>query len=158
MVEVGKKAPAFSLPASTGGKVSLADYAGKRLVVYFYPKDNTPGCTTEARDFEAARTRLRALSAEVVGISKDSLASHEKFRDKCGLGFALLSDPDGKVIEKYGAWGEKNLYGKKSMGILRTTVLIDEKGVVRKIFPKVRVNGHVEAVLEALSALDESEG
>ena len=153
MIEVGKKAPAFSLPASTGGKVALADYAGKRLVLYFYPRDDTPGCTTEAKEFEAASDKLEELSASVVGISKDSLESHAKFCTKYKLAFPLLSDPEGKTIEKYGAWGEKNMYGKKSMGIVRTTVVIDEKGVVRKVFTKVRVNGHVEAVLETLAGL-----
>jgi peroxiredoxin Q/BCP len=153
MIEVGKKAPAFSLPASTGGKVALADYAGKRLVLYFYPRDDTPGCTTEAKEFEAASDQLEALSAAVLGVSKDSLESHAKFCTKYKLSFPLLSDPEGKTIEKYGAWGEKNMYGKKSMGIVRTTVLIDEQGIVRKVFAKVRVNGHVDAVLEALAGL-----
>jgi len=153
MIEVGKKAPAFSLPASTGGKVALSDYAGKRLVLYFYPRDDTPGCTTEAKEFEAASAQLEELSAAVVGVSKDSLESHAKFCTKYKLAFPLLSDPEGKTIEKYGAWGEKNMYGKKSMGIVRTTVVIDEKGVVRKVFTKVRVNGHVEAVLETLAGL-----
>jgi thioredoxin-dependent peroxiredoxin len=153
VIEEGKKAPAFSLPASTGGKVSLSDFAGKRLVLYIYPKDDTPGCTTEAKDFEAARARLAALSAEVVGLSKDSVERHCKFADKYGLAFPLLSDPDGTLIEKYGAWGEKNMYGKKSMGIVRTTVVIDERGIVRKIFAKVRVAGHVDKVLEALASL-----
>ncbi len=158
MIEEGKKAPAFSLPAVVGGtpggrKVSLSDYSGKRLVLYFYPKDDTPGCTTEAKDFQAAAKRLKTLTAEVVGVSKDSPESHCKFSAKHGLGFTLLSDPDGKVIEKYGAWGEKNMYGKKSMGIVRTTVLVDEQGVVRKIFRKVRVNGHVDQVLDALAEL-----
>jgi len=154
MIEVGKKAPAFSLAAASGGKVALADYAGKRLVLYFYPRDDTPGCTTEAKEFEARSAELAELSAVVVGVSKDSIESHLKFCKKYGLGFPLLSDPDGKVIEKYGAWGEKNMYGKKSMGIVRTTVVIDEKGVVRSVFPKVRVNGHVDKVLEALRELD----
>jgi peroxiredoxin Q/BCP len=153
MIEVGKKAPAFSLPSSTGGKVALGDYAGKRLVVYFYPRDDTPGCTTEAKGFEAASDKLEALSAAVVGVSKDSLESHAKFCTKYKLAFPLLSDPEGKTIEKYGAWGEKNMYGKKSMGIVRTTVVIDEQGVVRKVFSKVRVNGHVDAVLETLASL-----
>ena len=153
MIEEGKKAPAFSLPASTGGKVSLSDFVGKRLVLYIYPKDDTPGCTTEAKDFGAARERLAALSAEVVGLSKDSVEAHCKFAKKHGFDFPLLSDPDGKVIEKYGAWGEKNMYGKKSMGIVRTTVVIDERGVVRKIFSKVRVAGHVDKVLEVLATL-----
>jgi peroxiredoxin Q/BCP len=153
MIEVGKKAPAFSLPSTTGGKVALSDYAGKRLVLYFYPRDDTPGCTTEAKEFEAAGDKLEELSAAVVGISKDSLESHAKFCTKYKLGFPLLSDPEGKTIEKYGAWGEKNMYGKKSMGIVRTTVVIDEQGVVQKVFSKVRVNGHVQAVLEALASL-----
>lgn len=156
MIEEGKKAPAFTLPSATGGeraKVSLRDYAGKRVVLYFYPRDDTPGCTTEAIEFQAARARLAALSAEVIGISKDSLDAHCKFSAKHGLSFPLLSDPDGAVIEKYGAWGEKNMYGKKSMGIVRTTVVIDEQGVVRKVFPKVRVAGHVDKVLETLAAL-----
>ena len=153
MIEEGKKAPAFNLPASTGGKMSLKDFAGKRLVLYFYPKNDTPGCTTEAKDFQAAAKRLAAASATVIGISKDTVESHCKFSTKYGLSFPLLSDPDGAVIEKYGAWGEKNMYGKKSMGIVRTTVVIDENGVVRKVFPKVRVNGHVDKVLEVLSSL-----
>ena len=154
----GKKAPAFSLPASNGAEPSakqlkLADFAGKKLVLYFYPKDSTPGCTTEANEFQAAAAKLKKLNAVVVGVSKDSVASHCKFSTKYALAFPLLSDEDGKVIEKYGAWGEKSMYGKKSMGIIRRTVLIDEGGVVRKIFPKVRVDGHVAAVLEALAAL-----
>ncbi len=154
MLEVGKKAPAFSLPAASGKKIALKDLAGKRVVLYFYPKDATPGCTTEAQDFRDASQRLRKLNAVVLGVSKDSLESHCKFIDKHGLNFDLLSDVDGKVIEKYGAFGEKNMYGKKIMGIIRTTVLIDEAGVVQKIFPKVRVAGHVEQVIEALEALD----
>ena len=153
MIEEGKKAPAFSLEASTGSKVSLSDFAGKRLVLYIYPKDDTPGCTTEAKEFGAARARLAKLSAAVVGMSKDSVERHCKFAEKHGFDFPLLSDPDGTVIEKYGAWGEKNMYGKKSMGIVRTTVVIDERGIVRKIFPKVRVAGHVEKVLELLATL-----
>jgi peroxiredoxin Q/BCP len=153
MLELGSKAPAFSLSAASGKKVSLKDLAGKRLVLYFYPKDNTPGCTTEAMDFRDAAMRLAKANALVWGVSKDTVDSHCKFIAKHGLNFDLLSDPDGTTIEKYGAWGEKNLYGKKSMGIIRTTVLIDEKGVVRKIFPKVRVPGHVDQVLETLAGL-----
>jgi len=153
MIEEGKKAPAFSLAASTGGKLSLADFAGKPLVLYFYPRDDTPGCTTEANEFQAAAARLEKLGAAVVGVSKDSVETHCKFSAKYGLAFPLLSDPDANVIDEYGAWGEKNLYGKKSLGIIRTTVLIDGEGIVRKIFPKVRVSGHVDKVLEALAAL-----
>ena len=154
----GKKAPAFSLPASSGAEpsskpVKLSDYAGQRVVLYFYPRDATPGCTTEANEFQAAATRLKKLNAVVLGVSKDTVESHCKFSRKYELAFPLLSDADGKVIEKYGAWGEKNMYGKKSLGIVRTTVLIDAEGIVRKVFPKVRVNGHVDAVLEALATI-----
>ena len=153
MIEEGKKAPAFTLDSSEGGKVKLKDQAGKWVVIYFYPRDMTPGCTTEAQDFRDAAKALEKHEAVVFGVSKDSIESHCKFRDKHDLNFALLSDPDGKVIEKYGAWGEKNMYGRKSMGIIRSTVIIDPAGKVRKIFPKVRVKGHVEKVLEAHGAL-----
>jgi thioredoxin-dependent peroxiredoxin len=152
MIEEGKSAPAFTLKAADGSKVSLTGLKGKYVVVYFYPKDDTPGCTVEAQDFNKALGKLDKLGAAVVGISKDSLESHCKFRDKHKLKFPLLSDPDGEVIEKYGAWGEKNMYGKKSMGILRTTVLIDPQGKIAKVFRKVRVNGHAEAVLDAIAA------
>jgi peroxiredoxin Q/BCP len=150
---VGKKAPAFKLPGSSGKTLGLADFAGLKLVIYFYPRDNTPGCTTEALGFRDAAAALKKLGAAVVGVSKDSVDSHCKFIGKHTLGFELLSDPDGAIIEKYGAWGEKNMYGKKSMGIVRTTVLIDADGVVRKVFPKVKVAGHVDAVLAALAEL-----
>ena len=122
-------------------------------MLYFYPRDMTPGCTTEAQGFRDAAEQLEEREAVVLGVSKDSIESHEKFRDKHDLNFALLSDPDGKVIEKYGAWGEKNMYGRKSMGIIRTTVLIDPAGKVRKIFFKVRVKGHVEKVIATLDEL-----
>jgi peroxiredoxin Q/BCP len=153
MLEEGKKAPAFALPNQHGKKLALKDFAGKKLVLYFYPRDNTPGCTTEALGFRDAAKKLAPLNAVVVGVSKDSAASHCKFIDKQGLNFDLLTDADGSVLTKYGAWGEKVLYGKKSEGILRSTVLIDEAGVVRKVFPKVRVNGHVDAVLAALASI-----
>ena len=153
MLQEGKKAPAFALPNQHGKKVQLKDFAGKKVVLYFYPRDNTPGCTTEALGFRDAQKKLASLNTTVLGVSKDSAASHCKFIDKQGLNFDLLTDEAGEVLEKYGAWGEKSLYGKKSLGILRTTVLIDESGVVRKVFPKVRVNGHVDAVLEALKEL-----
>lgn len=153
MLEAGKKAPAFALPNQSGEKVQLKDFAGKKLVLYFYPRDNTPGCTTEALGFRDAQKKLAALNAVVLGVSKDSAASHCKFIEKQALNFDLLTDADGAVLEKYGAWGEKVLYGKKSLGILRSTVVIDENGVVRTVFPKVRVNGHVDAVLEALAEL-----
>ena len=150
MLEVGKAAPAFSLPSDEGDKVSLASLKGKYAVVYFYPKDDTPGCTREAQAFTKARAQLDKLGATVVGISKDSVEAHCKFRDKYGLKVPLLSDPDGKVIEKYGAWGEKNMYGKKSMGIIRSTVIVGPEGKVEKVFRKVKVDGHVAAVLAAL--------
>ena len=153
MIEEGKKAPAFTLASSEGGKTKLSDHAGKWVVLYFYPRDMTPGCTTEAQGFRDAAEQLEEREAVVLGVSKDSIESHEKFRDKHDLNFALLSDPDGKVIEKYGAWGEKNMYGRKSMGIIRTTVLIDPAGKVRKIFFKVRVKGHVEKVIATLDEL-----
>src|SRR5262245_57495876 len=123
MIDEGKKAPAFTLASTGGTKVRLSDLEGKWVVLYFYPKDDTPGCTREAHDFRDARRELEKRGAVVLGVSKDSLASHEKFCTKHGLDFPLLSDPEGAVLAKYGAWGEKNMYGKKSMGIIRTTVL-----------------------------------
>jgi peroxiredoxin Q/BCP len=153
VLEEGKKAPAFKLLGDDGEKHSLGDYAGKNVVLYFYPKDDTPGCTLEAQAFNAALPKLAKLGAVVLGVSKDSTESHCKFRDKYGLKFPLLSDPDGAMIEKYGAWGEKNMYGKKSMGIVRTTVIIDKAGKVAKVFPKVKVAGHDEKILDALKGL-----
>lgn len=153
MLQEGKKAPAFSLPSTSGAKASLKDFAGQTVVLFFYPKDMTSGCTTEALDFKAASRKLKNRDAVVLGVSKDSLERHDKFIAKHGLNFALLSDEEGKTIAKYGAWGEKNNYGKKYMGIIRTTVIIDGTGKVRKIFPKVRVKGHVDAVIAALDEL-----
>jgi len=151
MIQEGRKAPAFNLPSSTGGKLALKDLAGKYVIVYFYPRDNTPGCTTEANDFNEALRKIKARDAVVVGVSKDSIESHCKFADKYALKFPLLSDPDGKMLEKYGAWGEKNMYGKKSMGIIRSTVLIGPDAKVIKHWPKVKVNGHVDEVIEVLN-------
>ena len=153
MIEVGKKAPAFTLESSDGGKVKLSEHAGKHVVLYFYPRDNTPGCTVEAQEFRDAVPALKKLGAVVLGVSKDSIASHCKFRDKYELTFPLLSDPDGKVLEAYGAWGEKSMYGKKMMGIIRSTVLIGKDGKVKQHWPKVSVKGHVAAVVEAVKAL-----
>ena len=153
MLEVGKKAPAFTLESSDGGKVKLSDFAGKVVVVYFYPRDNTPGCTVEANDFNAALPEFAKLGATVIGVSKDSIASHCKFRDKFGLKFPLLSDPDGKVLEAYGAWGDKVMYGKKMKGIIRSTALIGKDGKVAQHWPKVSVKGHAAAVLDAIKAL-----
>ncbi|MFN4355646.1 thioredoxin-dependent thiol peroxidase [Parvibaculum sp.] len=149
----GKKAPAFSLPADDGSTVSLKSLAGKRAVLYFYPKDDTPGCTTEGIAFSALKKKFDAAGTVVLGISKDSIEKHCKFRDKHNLTVRLLSDEDGKMLEAYGVWTEKSLYGRKFMGIERSTFLIDEKGVVRKVWPKVKVNGHAEEVLEAAKAL-----
>lgn len=150
MIKVGNKAPAFTLPNGKGDKVKLSDLAGKIVVLYFYPRDNTPGCTTEAVDFQSSLAKFKRQDAVILGVSKDSIESHEKFAAKQGLTFDLLSDPEAKVIEKYGAWGEKNMYGKKSMGIIRSTVVIGPDGRVKKIFPKVRVKGHVDQVLETV--------
>lgn len=148
----GKKAPAFNLPSHEGGKVRLSELKGKYVVVYFYPKDSTPGCTTEAKDFRDAENRLKKLNAVVLGISKDSIASHERFADKQELNFALLSDPEGEVLEKYDAWGEKKMYGRTFMGIIRSTVIVGPDGKVVEHFPKVRVKGHVDKVIEAIEA------
>ena len=150
MVKEGAKAPAFTLEADDGAKVSLGDLKGKKVVLYFYPRDNTPGCTLEAQGFRDAAARLKKKGAVVLGVSRDSIASHCRFRDQHGLNFRLLSDPEAKAIKAYGAWGEKNMYGKKTEGILRTTVVIDEGGKVARVFPKVKVAGHVEEVLAAL--------
>jgi len=152
-IEVGRKAPAFTLESSEGGKVKLSDLAGKVVVLYFYPRDNTPGCTVEAEGFRDAVPALGKLGAVVLGVSKDSIASHCKFRDKYKLSFPLLTDPDGKTLEAYGAWGDKVLYGKKSKGIIRSTVLIGPDGKVLKHWPKVAVKGHVEDVLASVKAL-----
>jgi peroxiredoxin Q/BCP len=153
MLAVGKKAPAFQLESSEGGKVKLSDLSGKVVVVYFYPRDNTPGCTIEAQEFTAAVPKLKKLGATVLGVSKDSIASHCKFRDKYGLAFPLLTDADGKVMEAYGAWGDKVMYGKKMKGIIRSTVLIDKDGKVARHWPKVSVKGHVDEVVAAVGEL-----
>jgi peroxiredoxin Q/BCP len=150
MLKEGQKAPAFTLESSDGKKVSLGDFAGKNIVLYFYPRDSTPGCTREAEAFRDAAAALKKKNAVVLGVSKDSIASHCKFRDKYSLNFPLLSDPDGGVLEKYGAWGEKVMYGKKMMGIIRSTVVIGPDGKIKKLFPKVKVDGHADEVLAAL--------
>ena len=152
-ISEGKKAPAFTMPTDGGGKVSLKDLAGQNVVLYFYPKDDTPGCTKEACGFRDALPDFGKLDATVIGVSKDSVTRHDKFKTKYELPFTLASDADGKVCDKYGTWVEKSLYGRKYMGIERATFLIDGKGVVRKVWRKVKVAGHVEAVLEAVAAL-----
>jgi thioredoxin-dependent peroxiredoxin len=153
MVTEGKKAPAFALPSSEGGTVKLSELAGTIVVLYFYPRDNTPGCTIEAQDFTKAVPALKKLGAVVLGVSKDSIASHCKFRDKYGIAYPLLTDEDGAVMEKYGAWGEKMMYGKKITGVIRSTVVIDKDGKVAKHFPKVSVKGHADAVVDVVRGL-----
>lgn len=152
-LDVGKKAPAFALPADDGSTVKMKDLKGKKIVLYFYPKDMTPGCTTEAIDFSAKKKAFEKAGAEVFGISKDSTERHLKFRDKHDLTIGLLSDEDGEMLEAYGVWAEKSLYGRKFMGINRTTFLIDEKGVIVRIWQKVKVKDHAEDVLDAVKAL-----
>ena len=150
MIEEGKKAPAFTLPTGEGDKIALKDLAGQYVVLYFYPKDDTPGCTVEAKDFQARLRKFKARNTVVLGVSKDSGESHCKFADKYGLKFPLLSDTDTKMMKKYGAWGEKKNYGKVYEGIIRSTVVIDPKGKVIKHFPKVRVDGHADKVLKVI--------
>jgi peroxiredoxin Q/BCP len=152
-VEVGAKAPDFTLAADDGSRVKLSALKGNPVVLYFYPKDDTPGCTREACAFRDAQKQIQKLGAKVLGVSPDTVESHVKFRDKYSLNFPLLADPDHKVAEKYGAWREKNMYGKKSMGIQRSTFLIDAGGKVAKVWPRVQVDGHDEQVLAALKAL-----
>jgi peroxiredoxin Q/BCP len=151
MVKEGSKAPEFTLPSSDGTDVRLKDLRGKTVVLYFYPKDDTPGCTREACAFRDEQAAIKKKGALVFGVSGDSVASHEKFKAKYKLNFPLLSDPDKAVAKKYGAWGEKVLYGKKVVGMIRSTFVIDKEGVVRKVFPRVKVDGHAEKVLEALA-------
>ena len=150
MLEVGTKAPAFTLPDKDGKMVSLADFAGKRVVLYFYPKDNTPGCTRQACAFAGAYEAFRELDAVVIGVSKDSVASHQKFAEKYGLPFILLSDPELSAIQAYGVWQEKKLYGKVSMGVVRTTYVIDGNGVIEKAMPKVKPDTNAEEILNYL--------
>ena len=152
-VEIGKPAPKFDMPADGGGKVSLAALKGQRVVLYFYPKDDTPGCTTEACDFRDALPDFAKVKAAVIGVSRDSVASHDKFKKKHALPFALASDADGKASAAYGTWVEKSMYGRTYMGMERSTFLIDEKGIVRGIWRKIKVKGHVEEVLKAVKAL-----
>jgi thioredoxin-dependent peroxiredoxin len=153
MIEEGKKAPAFSLNDEAGKRVKLADFAGKYVVLYFYPKDDTPGCTKEACSFRDEHSKLEKAGAVVLGVSPDDEKRHVKFIEKYQLPFTLLADPEHAVAEKYGAWGEKNNYGKKYMGIVRSTFLIGPDGKVAKVWPKVKPEGHAEEVLDVLRAL-----
>lgn len=146
----GTKAPAFKLLDDSGKSVSLSDFKGKKVILYFYPKDSTPGCTTESCDFRDNLNRFVKSGAVVLGLSADSVESHRKFKEKQGLNFPLLSDPDHAALDAYGVWQEKSLYGRKFMGIVRTTIIIDADGKIAQVFPKVKVAGHVDAVLAAL--------
>ncbi len=152
-IEPGQRAPAFTLTDDDGSPVRLADLQGQPVVVYFYPRDDTPGCTREACAFRDSLAPLKKLGAQVLGISADSIESHGKFRDKYKLNFPLLSDTDHAIAEKYGAWREKNMYGKKSMGIQRSTYLIDAEGKVAKVWKAVKVDGHAEQVVAALKEM-----
>ena len=152
-LEVGDKAPDFALPADDGGKIALKDLKGKAVVLYFYPKDDTSGCTVEACAFRDAFPDFSKVKAEIVGISRDSVKSHDKFKAKHELPFTLASDEDGKVCEAYGTWVEKSMYGRKYMGIERATFLIDRHGVIRNVWRKVKVPGHAAEVLKAAAAL-----
>ena len=150
MIKEGDKAPDFHLPADDGSRVKLSDFRGKRVILYFYPKDNTSGCTTQACDLRDTLPRIEAEGAVVLGVSPDPISSHEKFRDKFDLNFPLLSDEDHQVAEAYGVWKEKSMYGKKYWGIERSTFIIDEDGVIQEAWRKVRPKGHAEKVAETL--------
>ena len=150
MLEIGMKAPEFTLSDKDGNTVSLSDFLGKKVVLYFYPKDNTPGCTRQACAFAAVYDGFRANDVVVIGISKDSVASHLKFAQKHGLPFVLLSDPELQAIQSYGVWQEKKLYDKISMGVVRSTFIIDEQGNIEKIMPKVKPDTNAEEILAYL--------
>ena len=148
MLETGMKAPDFTLQDKDGKNVALSDFAGKKVILYFYPKDNTPGCTRQAQAFSTAYEKFKKMNIEVIGISKDSTASHLKFADKYSLPFILLSDPELVAIKAYGVWQEKKLYGKVSMGVVRTTFVIDKQGNIEKIMPKVKPDTNAAELLE----------
>lgn len=150
MLEIGTKAPDFTLPDQDGNPVSLHDFLGKKVVLYFYPRDNTAGCTKQACAFAEKHPNFQALDAVVIGISKDTVASHRKFADKYSLPFLLLADPELGVLQRYGVWQEKKLYGKVSMGVVRSTYLIDEEGIIRVALPKVKPDANAQQMLELL--------
>jgi thioredoxin-dependent peroxiredoxin len=152
-LKIGDPAPEFTLPTDGDGTVNLAALRGKKVVLYFYPKDDTSGCTKEACGFRDALPDFSKLTATVIGVSKDGVRAHDKFKAKYGLRFILASDENADTCETYGVWAEKSMYGRKYMGIERTTFLIDETGVIRGVWPKVKIDGHVEAVLAAAQAL-----
>ena len=147
MVQVGEQAPSFTLLTDDEREVSLKDYRGKKVVLYFYPKDGTPGCTTEAVEFRDVAKEFERENAVILGVSKDSAKSHQKFKQKHGLPFTLLSDPEGKTLDRYGVWKKKSLYGRTFLGTERTTFLIDEEGIVQKIYRKVKAKGHAQVCL-----------
>ncbi len=149
-LQPGDKAPDFDMASDEGGNLRLSDFAGRPLVLYFYPKDDTTGCTNEAKAFTEARGQFDKAGATVIGVSKDSTRSHARFRQKYGLDLRLGSDPEGEIIERYGVWVEKSMYGRSYMGIERATYLIDAAGLIRRVWRKVKVKGHVEDVLAAL--------
>ncbi|MDY4755171.1 MAG: thioredoxin-dependent thiol peroxidase [Candidatus Faecousia sp.] len=151
MLETGMKAPDFSLLDKDGNTVKLSDFQGKKVALYFYPKDNTPGCTRQACAFAASYERFRTQDIVVIGISKDSVASHLKFAQKCDLPFILLSDPELQAIQAYGVWQEKKLYGKVSMGVVRTTFIINEQGIIEKVMPKVKPDTNAADILAYLA-------
>ncbi len=153
MLKAGDKAPKFELPSDSGKTLGLASFPGKHVVVYFYPRDNTPGCTREAQAFAASGRAFASAGAVVLGISKDSITSHCKFRDQYALTFPLLSDADLSVHKAFGAYGEKNMYGKKVLGTIRSTFIVDPKGNVARVFPSVKVDGHADTVLAAIAEL-----
>ena len=151
MLEVGTKAPEFTLPDKDGNPVSLTDFAGKKVVLYFYPKDNTPGCIRQACAFAGAYEEFKKINVVVIGVSKDSAASHQKFAEKHGLPFILLSDPELTAIQAYGVWQEKKLYGKVSMGVVRSTFIIDENGMIERVMPKVKPDTNAAEILAYLT-------
>ena len=152
-IDTGNKAPEFSLPTDGGENLSLSELSGKKVVLYFYPKDSTPGCTTQAQGFRDQKSAFETAGAIVVGVSRDSIKRHDNFKTKNELNFALISDEEGTLCNDYGVWVEKKNYGRTYMGIERSTFLIDEKGVIQQIWRKVRVKGHVDTVLEAVQGL-----
>ena len=147
MVIEGEKAPSFTLLGDDGNDVSLSDYKGKKVILYFYPRDGTPGCTTEAKEFRDNVKEFEKENAVILGVSKDSIKSHRKFKEKHALPFTLLSDPEGKVLDLYGVWKKKSLYGRTFMGTERTTFLIDESGIIEKAYRKVKAKGHAKVCL-----------
>lgn len=151
-LKVGDKAPAFSLPRDGGLMIALGDFTGKKLVLYFYPKDDTSGCTKEAMEFNALRAQFEAAGTKILGVSPDSPTSHDKFKKKYDLDFALAADEEKQMLEAYGVWVEKSMYGRKYMGVERTTILIDGAGKILRIWPKVKVPGHADEVLAAAQA------